>query len=78
MSFKLGRTAGDPFKQLGDYIDSQLRKLQCQKGCAVISASAPTTADIPTGKYTVWKNTTSGIVTLVFNDNGTLKSTTLS
>ncbi len=45
----------------------------------VSSGSAdPTTDDILSGQYKLWKNTTSGTLKLVANDGGTLKSVTLS
>lgn len=41
-------------------------------------AADPTTADIPAGMNTVWKNTTSGVTRLWTNDGGTMKSVTLA
>jgi hypothetical protein len=37
----------------------------------------PTTSDLPAGSAQVFKNSTSGVVSLWYNDGGTMKSTTL-
>lgn len=42
------------------------------------SSSAPSTSDIASGYYSMWKNTTSGEVRLYANDGGTLKSVLLT
>jgi len=41
-------------------------------------SSDPTTTDITSGKFAVYKNTTSGLLKLWGNDGGTLKSVTLT
>lgn len=38
----------------------------------------PGVAGVPTGTWSVWKNTSSGLVKVWANDNGTLKSVTLT
>jgi hypothetical protein len=38
----------------------------------------PTTTDIPSGTWVLWKNTTSGLTRIWVNDSGVLKSVTLS
>jgi hypothetical protein len=76
--FKLGQYTGDPFEQISKFVNDAIRKIGCVKGCAVTSSIAPTVSNIPAGSYTMWKNTGDGTVKLYFNDNGTLKSTTLS
>lgn len=40
-------------------------------------ASDPTTTDIPSGKFAVYKNTSTAAVKLWYNDSGTLKSVAL-
>lgn len=40
--------------------------------------SDPGTANVPNGSYAIWKNTTSGVVKLWVNDNGTMKSVTIT
>lgn len=40
-------------------------------------ATDPTTAGVPAGTWSVWKNTTSGLVKVWVNDNGVMKSVTL-
>jgi Pectate lyase superfamily protein len=40
--------------------------------------SDPTTTDIPSGKFMVWKNTGSGVVKLWYNDGGVMKSVALA
>jgi hypothetical protein len=42
------------------------------------ATSDPTVADIPAGYFALYKNTTSSTVKLWYNDNGTLKSVTLT
>ncbi len=42
------------------------------------SASDPTTSNITSGSFGVWKNTGSGVVKLWINDAGTMKSVTLA
>jgi len=44
---------------------------------AYTSASDPTSSTITAGRYGVWKNSTSGIVKLWYNDGGTMKSIAL-
>ena len=44
---------------------------------AYSSSSDPTSSLITAGRYGVWKNTTSGIVKLWYNDGGTMKSIAL-
>ena len=41
-------------------------------------AGDPTTSNLRTGKYQLWKNTTSGAVKLWYNDAGTMKGVTLA
>lgn len=41
-------------------------------------AGSPTTADVPAGQVMVYKNTTSGTVSLWVNDGGTMKNVALS
>jgi len=38
----------------------------------------PGTAGVPNGTWSVWKNTTSGVVKLWVNDGGVMKSVTLT
>ena len=38
----------------------------------------PGTTGVPNGTWNVWKNTTSGIVKLWVNDNGVMKSVTIT
>lgn len=38
----------------------------------------PGTAGVPSGTWAMWKNTTSGVVKIWVNDNGVLKSVTLT
>lgn len=42
------------------------------------SPTDPGTANVPSGSWAVWKNTTSGVVKLWVNDGGVMKSVTLS
>ncbi len=42
------------------------------------STADPGTANVPSGSWAVWKNTTSGVVKLWVNDNGTMKSVTIT
>ena len=41
-------------------------------------AGDPTTTEVPASQYQLWKNTTSGVVKLWYNDAGTLKGATLT
>jgi len=41
-------------------------------------SAAPTTAQVPAGTYTVWKNTADSTVKLYYNDAGTLRSVSLT
>jgi hypothetical protein len=50
---------------------------QLQFGGATLSAD-PTTTDLAAGRAGVWKNSTSGVVKLWYNDAGTMKSTILA
>lgn len=36
-------------------------------------ASDPTSTEIPNGKFTMWKNTSSGEIRMWVNDGGTMK-----
>ena len=47
-------------------------------GLASSAAADPTTSDILSGQYKVWKNTTSGTRKLWFNDGGTLVSVAMT
>lgn len=38
----------------------------------------PGTSGVPSGTWSVWKNTTSGVVKLWVNDGGVMKSVTIS
>lgn len=44
----------------------------------VSQAADPTTAQIPAGRYAMYKNTTNNLLKLWANDGGTLKSVTLT
>jgi len=44
----------------------------------VVSSADPSTTTLPTGTWAVYKNTSTGTVKLWANDNGTLKSVTLT
>lgn len=41
-------------------------------------ATDPTTGDIPTSNWAIYKNTTSGLVKLWVNDAGTMRSVTIT
>lgn len=56
----------------------QLVKAVAERATIATSDVAPTTDDIPTGEFRVWKNTTDSTVKLYANDGGTLVATTLS
>ena len=45
---------------------------------AYTSASDPTSSDITSGCYSVWKNSTGGTVKIWYNDGGTMKSVSLA
>ena len=45
---------------------------------AYTSSADPTSSDITSGCYSVWKNSTGGAVKLWYNDGGTMKSVTLA
>lgn len=38
----------------------------------------PGTAGVPSGTWSIWKNTTSGVVKLWVNDGGVMKSVTIT
>jgi len=42
------------------------------------STADPGTAGVPNGTWSVWKNTTSGLVKIWTNDGGVMKSVTLT
>lgn len=41
-------------------------------------ATDPGTAGVANGSWSIWKNTTSGVVKLWLNDNGTMRSVTIT
>lgn len=49
-----------------------------QSGTVLQQTSDPVVADIAVNEWQIIKNTTTGVVKLWVNDNGTLKSTTLT
>lgn len=56
-----------------------LTQTQHTRATSFISQAAdPTGADIASGEWALYKNTTSGLVKLFANDGGTLKSVTLT
>lgn len=61
----------------GEYF--HLTQTQHTRATSFISQAAdPTTSDIGSGQWALYKNTTSGVLKLWANDGGTLKSVTLT
>lgn len=56
---------------------ADMRDTRCAFKAGAV-AGDPTSSDIGSGQYAVYKNTTSGAVKLWYNDGGAMKSTTLS
>lgn len=81
---KLNDLQARPHNQLqgvagtGEYHLSQAEQQRVTATVALNSkADAPTTSDIPSGKWALYKNTTTNKVFLYVNDGGTLKSVEL-
>jgi hypothetical protein len=63
----------------GAYHLSQTEQQRVTATVAVNSkAGAPTTSDIPTGYWAIYKDTSTGLVKLYSNDAGTIKSVILT
>jgi hypothetical protein len=63
----------------GSYHLSQTEQQRVTATVAVNSkAGAPTTSDIPTGYWAIYKDTSTGLVKLYSNDAGTIKSVILT
>lgn len=62
-----------PFEKLKAYIDNAVKKVFGSIGSVRSGPAAPTTSDIPQGKYAVWYNTTSSTTALYYNSNGTIQ-----
>jgi hypothetical protein len=63
----------------GAYHLSQTEQQRVTATVAINSkAGAPTTSDIPTGYWAIYKDTSTGLVKLYSNDAGTIKSVILT
>lgn len=56
----------------------ELLRKQANQPVFYASTADPGVAGVPSGSWAVWKNTTSGLVKLWANDNGVMKSVTLT
>lgn len=63
----------NPWKQFFEI----LRK-QSNQPVFYAQTTDPGAAGVPSGTWSVWKNTTSGVVKLWVNDGGVMKSVTIS
>lgn len=67
-----GKYGASPFDYLKAYIDSRSARAMGFANQGRSGSAAPTTADIPSGKYAVWYNTTSTTLSVYYNNNGSL------
>ena len=58
------------YSQIRDYINTTTHLMS--------KSGNPSTGDIPSGRFAVYKNTSTNTVKLWVNDGGTLKSVTLT
>lgn len=56
----------------------ELVRKQCNTPVFYAQATDPGVTGVPSGTWSIWKNTTSGQVKVWANDNGTLKSVLLT
>lgn len=56
----------------------ELLRKQANQPVFYAATSDPGVAGVPNGSWAVWLNTTSGVMTLWANQNGVLKSVTLT
>lgn len=76
MEFNTPPIQGIPF-ELGSWFNNLFKVLK-PIYTVTQKTTDPTTTDISKGMWGIYKNTTSGVLKLWVNDNGTMKSVTIT
>lgn len=69
---------GEEFQSVSWQQFFEILRKQVNTPAFYAQSTDPGAAGVPSGTWSVWKNTTSGLVKVWANDNGTLKSVTLT
>lgn len=69
---------GNDFEEVPWIQFFELLRKQINQPPFYAQSTDPGTAGVPSGTWSIWKNTTSGVVKLWVNDGGVMKSVTIT